>query len=54
MTCLCPQQGLFGGKELKIFCLISLSPGLLCPFELAQQEKCKLLQMRFPWSRGCS
>ena len=49
-----PQRGSFGGNELKILCLISLSPGLLCPFELAQQKKCKLLQMRFPWCRGCS
>lgn len=42
MTCLNPQEGLLGGRELKNLCLITVSQGLLCPFELAQLGKVRM------------
>lgn len=42
MTCLNPQEGLLGGRELKNLCLITTSQGLLCPFELAQVGKVRI------------
>lgn len=37
MTCLDPQQAGLGGRKSKNLCLVTVSHGLLCPFELARR-----------------
>lgn len=49
MTCLNPQEGFLGGRELKNLCLITTSQSLLCPFELAQVGKVRIGTSVVPW-----